>query len=93
MNFLQRIGLDPDGGDFVNVLSFILKKNAAPQIFRKLFIFFRIDDRRTWEMHSITAIFVSFMNGILHGKMQIIRDHTDDHFTIIAHLTFQMIIV
>ena len=93
MNFLQRIGLDPDGGNLVNVLGFILKNNAAAQIFGKLFIFFRIDDRRTGEMHSITAIFVIFMNGILHGKMQIIRDHTDHHFPVIAHLAFQMIII
>ncbi len=75
------------------MLGFILKNDAALQIFRKISVFFGIDDCGTGEMHDITAIFVILMSGILHSKMQIVCSHPDDHFPVIVHLAFQMIIV
>lgn len=38
------MGLDPDGRDLVNVLTLILKDNAAPELIGKIIILVRIYD-------------------------------------------------
>ncbi len=93
MDLLQGIGLDLNGRNLVNMFAGVLKNNTAAQKIRDMAVLLRINDSGTWELHDEAALLMILSDRVLHGKMQIICDHADDHIVIIMHLTLEMIVL
>ena len=93
MNLIQGIGLDPNGRNLIEMFGFILKNDTAREVFGKAFGLIRIDNGGMRKAHDKDTGFRILREGMLYGEMKIIRDHAYDHFQIVPHLAFQVIIV
>ena len=93
LNLFHRIILHLNRRHLIGVFAVILKDDPAAQPVRNLLVLFRVKNNRPWKPQDHFSCCILFRCTVLHGKMQIIRKHTDHHLMVVLHLAFNMIII